>query len=188
MISRPQTSFAITAPASSAQATLDKKTVERMVLSSLRTPLVTALNAAMPAATDALRAKRAAVKKQLAAAARTGVQETGVRTELERQLAAGAVWAAGQDAGPQASSNLPSLVHLTSAQDHQRTMDLLHIQSLRPGPSGDPKAPNAANVDESKVPPYTLPDPLVMKNGKKVKNAKEWWSKRRPVATRCRRE
>ncbi len=77
-----------TAP--SAQAALDKKTVERMVLSSLRTPLIAALNAAMPSATDALRAKRAAVKKQLAAAARAGVKEPAVRAELERQLAAGA--------------------------------------------------------------------------------------------------
>jgi hypothetical protein len=76
-----------TAP--SAQAALDKMTVERMVLSSLRTPLITALNAAMPSATDALRAKRAAVKKQLAAAARAGVKEPAVRAELERQLAAG---------------------------------------------------------------------------------------------------
>ncbi len=76
-----------TAP--SAQAALDKKTVERMVLSSLRTPLITALDAAMPSVTDALRAKRAAVKKQLAAAARAGVKEPAVRAELERQLAAG---------------------------------------------------------------------------------------------------
>ncbi|HWJ51913.1 MAG TPA: hypothetical protein VNT24_00890 [Propionibacteriaceae bacterium] len=77
-----------TAP--SAQAALDKKTVERMVLSSLRTPLIAALNAAMPSATDALRAKRAAVKKQLGAAARAGVKEPAVRAELERQLASGA--------------------------------------------------------------------------------------------------
>ena len=44
----------------------------------------------MPSATDALRAKRAAVKKQLAAAARAGVKEPAVRAELERQLAAAA--------------------------------------------------------------------------------------------------
>lgn len=37
-----------------------------------------------------------------------------------------------------------------------------------------------ANEDESKVPPYTLPDPLVMSNGQKVKDATEWNSKRRP--------
>ena len=35
---------------------------------------------------------------------------------------------------------LPPPVHLTSEQDHQRTMDLLHISSLRRGVDGsDPK-------------------------------------------------
>jgi (4-O-methyl)-D-glucuronate---lignin esterase len=71
-------------------------------------------------------------------------------------------------------------VHLTSEQDHQRIMDQLHIASLRRGPDGDPKSPNAANVDESKVPAYSLPDPLVLKDGKPVKDAKTWWSRRRP--------
>lgn len=80
---------------------------------------------------------------------------------------------------PQPSSTPPP-AHLTAEQDHQRLMDLLHIASLRPGPSGNPKAPNAANVDESKVPPYTLPDPLVLKNGKRVTAAEMWWKVRRP--------
>lgn len=71
-------------------------------------------------------------------------------------------------------------VHLTSEQDHQRTLDLLHIKQLRSGPSGDPKAPNAANTDEGKVPPYTLPDPLVLEKGKRVTTAEMWWKQRRP--------
>jgi peptidoglycan/xylan/chitin deacetylase (PgdA/CDA1 family) len=71
-------------------------------------------------------------------------------------------------------------VHLTAEQDQQRMMDLLHISSLRRGADGDPKSPYAANYDESKVAPYTLPDPLVLKNGKKVKTAKMWWKQRRP--------
>jgi len=83
-------------------------------------------------------------------------------------------------AGPSPQSSAPPPVHLTSAEDHQRTMDLLHIKELRQGPSGDPKAPNAANVDESKVPRYTLPDPLTLKNGKKVTTAEMWWKLRRP--------
>ncbi len=71
--------------------------------------------------------------------------------------------------------------HLTSEQDHQRIMDVLHISSLRRGPDGDPKSPNAANVDESKVAPYTLPDPLLLKNGKKVDSAAaSYWNQRRP--------
>lgn len=39
---------------------------------------------------------------------------------------------------------------------------------------------NDANYDEAKVPQYTLPDPLVMRNGQPVKNAKTWNEKRRP--------
>jgi len=38
----------------------------------------------------------------------------------------------------------------------------------------------AVNYDEDKVGNYTLPDPLVMLNGKKVKNEKMWIKKRRP--------
>lgn len=59
-------------------------------------------------------------------------------------------------------------------------MDLLRIKELRQGPSGDSKAPNAANVDESKVLPYPLPDPLTLKNGTKVTTAEMWWKQRRP--------
>src|SRR5690606_36382255 len=35
------------------------------------------------------------------------------------------------------------------------------------------------NYDESKVPAYTLPDPLTFANGKKVRTAKDWTSGRR---------
>jgi hypothetical protein len=73
-----------------------------------------------------------------------------------------------------------SPVHLTSEQDHQRIMELLRISSLRRGPDGDPKSPDAANFDESKVPPYSLPDPLILKNGQKVINAAMWSNQRRP--------
>lgn len=71
-------------------------------------------------------------------------------------------------------------VELTAEQDHQRLLDLLHIKALRRGPDGDPTSPNAANFDESKVRPYTLPDPLLLTNGKKVTTAKVWWQQRRP--------
>ncbi len=36
------------------------------------------------------------------------------------------------------------------------------------------------NYDESKVPKYTLPDPLVCADGTKVTSAKMWTEKRRP--------
>ena len=65
--------------------------------------------------------------------------------------------------------------------DYRNMLALLHITSTRPGPSGNPQAPNAANIDESNASPYTtLPDPLTLKNGKKVTDAQMWWNKRRP--------
>ena len=36
------------------------------------------------------------------------------------------------------------------------------------------------NSDESKVAPYTLPDPLVLQNGKPVRDAATWFQQRRP--------
>ncbi|HEY4360047.1 MAG TPA: hypothetical protein VGN17_03720 [Bryobacteraceae bacterium] len=73
-------------------------------------------------------------------------------------------------------------VRLTDQQDRQRLMDLLHITTLRPGRDGSNKqSPNYVNYDESKANPYPdLPDPLKLKNGKKVTKASDWWSKRRP--------
>jgi len=79
-----------------------------------------------------------------------------------------------------AANNAPSVVQLTAEQDHQRTLDLLHITSLRRGPDGDPRSPHAANFDETKVTTYRLPNPLVLRDGKKVKNARTWWAQRRP--------
>ena len=70
---------------------------------------------------------------------------------------------------------------VTADQDHQNMMDQLGIKALRPGPSGDEKAPNHANYDESKANPYPdLPDPLTLNNGGKVTTAKVWWDERRP--------
>jgi hypothetical protein len=49
-------------------------------------------------------------------------------------------------------------------------------------PASEPriKAGIPINYDEELVGNYTLPDPLVMLNGRKVKNAKMWYAKRRP--------
>ena len=66
-------------------------------------------------------------------------------------------------------------------KDYKDMCDLIGIKATRPGPSGTPTAPNAANTDEAKATQYTsLPDPLILNNGKKVKSAKVWWGKRRP--------
>ena len=40
------------------------------------------------------------------------------------------------------------------------------------------------NVDETKVPPYKLPDPLVAADGSRVTSADEWTTKRRPEIIR----
>jgi len=72
-------------------------------------------------------------------------------------------------------------INRVTQQDYNNMLAQLNITSTRPGPSGNPSAPNAANTDESKASPYTsLPDPLILNSGKKVKDAKTWWSKRRP--------
>jgi hypothetical protein len=81
----------------------------------------------------------------------------------------------------QTAQNLPAPVHLTAEQDHQRLLNLLHIEKLRPGADPNhPDAPNAVNYDESKVGAYRLPDPLVMQDGRKVTTAAMWWKERRP--------
>jgi (4-O-methyl)-D-glucuronate---lignin esterase len=66
--------------------------------------------------------------------------------------------------------------------DHERMMELLKITSLRPGADGrNADAPNAANYDEAKANPYPkLPEPLLLRNGKRVTSAKTWWNQRRP--------
>jgi hypothetical protein len=46
------------------------------------------------------------------------------------------------------------------------------------------QAPPEANEDESKVPPYTLPDPLVLADGRKVSDARMWTNERRPELLR----
>src|ERR1035438_8038632 len=70
---------------------------------------------------------------------------------------------------------------LTQA-DHQRLMDLLHMTTIRRGRDGSNKeSPFYANYDEAKANPFPkLPDPLVLKNGKRVKKAADWWKLRRP--------
>jgi hypothetical protein len=46
-------------------------------------------------------------------------------------------------------------------------------------PAASQSHPDAL-YDEAKVPQYTLPDPLTLQNGEKVKDARTWFNKRRP--------
>jgi hypothetical protein len=80
---------------------------------------------------------------------------------------------------PQPSLTPP--VAFTADQDHQNMMDQLGIKALRPGPSGDEKAPNHANYDERLANPYpNLPDVLTCRDGRKVTTPEMWWNVRRP--------
>jgi hypothetical protein len=79
------------------------------------------------------------------------------------------------------NSAAPPPVTFTADQDHQNMMDQLGVKAVRPGPSGNEKAPNHANYDESQANPFSnLPDPLTMNDGQKVTTAKMWWDQRRP--------
>jgi Cell division control protein, negative regulator of transcription len=79
------------------------------------------------------------------------------------------------------AADLPPPVEMTAQEDHRRLMELLKISALRPGANpNDPSAPNAVNTDESKANPHqNLPDPLTLKNGKKVTSAEQWTKQRR---------
>src|SRR5881396_500528 len=71
----------------------------------------------------------------------------------------------------------------TTERDHQQMKDQLGIRTLRPGPSGRAAAgePGAANYDPAKANPFPdLPDPLRLRNGRTVTDAKTWWSEGRP--------
>ncbi len=73
------------------------------------------------------------------------------------------------------------IVTFTTQEDHREMQKQLGIAKLRPGPSGNPSDPNAANTDESKANPYPdLPDVMTLKNGDKVTTPEMWWKQRRP--------
>jgi hypothetical protein len=80
-----------------------------------------------------------------------------------------------------AQNPLPAPVTFTSQQDHQNMMEQLGIKRLRPGPSGNEKAPDHANYDESLANPHpNLPNALRLNDGRLVTTAKQWWDVRRP--------
>lgn len=69
----------------------------------------------------------------------------------------------------------------TTQQDHADMMRQLGIAQLRPGPSGDPTAPDAANYDPAKANPYPVwPELLMMADGRPVTTAEMWRKLRRP--------
>ncbi len=94
-----------------------------------------------------------------------------------------------------------------SQADWQKMMTMLHLKEpTLPNPADDPNRPsqlkpkegsnnwfdvtgqthvrsgwgNWTNYDENKAGGYTLPNPLVLKNGQPVTSATVWWKQRRP--------
>jgi len=81
---------------------------------------------------------------------------------------------------PATNPSAPAAV--TTQEDHQAMLQLLGITAIRRGRDGmNPRSPYYANYDESKANPFPdLPDPLRLKNGRKVTTAEGWWTQRRP--------
>ena len=76
-------------------------------------------------------------------------------------------------------------VQMTREEDHARTMRLLGLTAMPRGATGA----SVDTYDESKATPYpTLPDPLVMKSGKKVTSAAMWRARRAEILEDFERE
>src|SRR5688572_4550396 len=68
-----------------------------------------------------------------------------------------------------------------TADEHLNMQQQLGITRLRPGPSGNESAPNAANYDEALANPFPdLPEVLKLANGRTVTTAGQWRTQRRP--------
>ncbi|WP_029033800.1 acetylxylan esterase [Salinimicrobium terrae] len=80
-------------------------------------------------------------------------------------------------------------INRLNTDDHQLMMRKLGINTLRPGPSGNPTDPNAANSDESKVSDLrNLPDPLIFQDGRKVSTREQWQERRKEILEVFNRE
>src|SRR5206468_10518598 len=91
---------------------------------------------------------------------------------------------------PPATGGPPPNPNATAtAADHKRMMEQLGIDALRPGPSGNESAPNHANYDEALANPYPdLPEPLQLKNGRRVTSAAAWKQRRAEIIEDFERE
>jgi lysophospholipase L1-like esterase len=100
---------------------------------------------------------------------------------LASQLATGQATPSSTAGAPTTPANgCAPLMNWTAEQDHQNMMDQLGIKALRPGPSGNEKAPDHANYDESKANSFPdLPGALTLKSGQTVTSAAQWWHQRR---------
>lgn len=102
---------------------------------------------------------------------------TLVRNSARRHFHAAALaltlLAASRALAQQPAAALPPPVTLTAQEDIKRLCALLNVEPILVRPP--------YNYDEAKANPYpNLPDPLLLKNGQKVADARTWWEKRRP--------
>ncbi len=92
---------------------------------------------------------------------------------------------AGAAARAAGQGSSPAPVQMTREEDHARTMKLLGLTEM---PRGAASA-SVETYDESKANPYPkLPDPLVLKNGKKVTTAAAWRTRRAEILEDFERE
>lgn len=91
-------------------------------------------------------------------------------------------------ASAQFSQQYRDSINRLSHADHRQMMQQLGISKLRPGPSGNPEAPNAAFSDEAKVLPYFLPNPLEFDDGSKVISPTDWEKRRVEITEHFDRE
>ena len=83
--------------------------------------------------------------------------------------------------GQEAPADKPAAAVWTTQKDHQNMLDQLGITRLRPGVDAKPGTPRSANYDPAKANPFPdLPDPLTLKEGKKVTTPAMWMDLRRP--------
>jgi hypothetical protein len=77
----------------------------------------------------------------------------------------------------------------TAEDDHRAMLTRLGIAALRPGPSGDPAAPNAANTDEARANPHPdWPALLRTQDGRAVTSAAAWRRRRAELLALFERE
>ena len=89
---------------------------------------------------------------------------------------------------PLAGDDARAAMARETAADYAEMQRVLGITAMRPGPSGNPTAPNAANSDEATANPFTdIPDPLVFNDGTRV-SARTWPRRRLELLEHFSRE
>jgi hypothetical protein len=96
--------------------------------------------------------------------------------------------AATPPVSPAVSEARAALARETAA-DYADMQRQLGITAMRPGPSGTPSAPNAANNDEARANPFAdIPDPMIFADGSRVRTARDWPRRRAELLEAFSRE